>query len=176
MLATGCAQIQMGAPVPSVDNMQLARASGMPLVALGSFKPAPGVAASLDQGVSVRTNTVYSPYDHSFAKYLKEALAVDLAAAGLLDPASRRTIEADLTDSRLDVPSGQAEGSVAARFSVTREGARMFDKELRASAQWEAPFVGAEAIPAALNQYGLLYRKLVRQLLEDREFQAALRR
>ena len=172
----GCAQLRMGAPIPSIDNMQAARSAGIAPVALGTFALAPGKSPSMDQSVSVRSNTVYAPEGSSFARYLRATLTTDLEAAGLLDPASGIVIEGLLTDSQLDVPTGTARGSVAARFSVTRSGAKVYDKELRASAEWASSFIGVEAIPTAMNQYGLLYRKLVAMLLADAEFRAAAKR
>ena len=173
---SGCAQLRMGAPIPSIDNMQAARASGIAPVALGAFVLAPGKSPGLDQHVSVRSNTVYAPDGSSFARYLRATLATDLEAAGLLDAASGIVIEGLLTDSQLEVPSGTARGSVAARFTVKRSGAKVYDKELRASADWASSFVGAEAVPTAMNQYGLLYRKLVAMLLADSEFWMAAKR
>jgi hypothetical protein len=173
VLLAGCAQLQLGQPVPSIDNIQKARASGIAPLSLGHFAIAPGKDVSLDQKVSARSNTIYSPYASSFARYLKETLAADLAAAGLLDPASAIVVEGWLTDSQLDVPTGQARGSVAARFTLTKAGARIYDKEHRASATWAASFVGVEAVPGAINEYGLLYRKLVAMLLDDPAFRAA---
>jgi hypothetical protein len=176
LLGTGCAQMKMGAPVPGIENIQKARASGIPAVALGTFKLAPGKDAALDQRVVVRTNSIYSPYDSSFASYLKESLAVDLAAAGLLNAASTTVISGLLTDSQLNVPTGPANATVAARFTVTRAGANVYEKELRASSAWTASFIGVEAISGGLNEYGLLYRKLLAQLLDDPQFVAALRK
>ena len=172
----GCAQLRMGAPIPSIDNMQAARTAGIAPVALGSFTLAPGKSPSMDQHVTVRTNTVYAPDGNSFARYLRATLATDLEAAGLLDPASGVVISGLLTDSQLDAPSGTARGSVAARFIVTRGSSKVYDKELRASAEWASSFIGVEAIPAAMNQYGLLYRKLLAMLLADPEFRAAAKR
>jgi hypothetical protein len=176
LVLCGCAQLHLGAPIPSIDNIQSARASGIAPVALGSFSLAPGKSPSVDQYVTARTNTFYAPDGGSFARYLRATLATDLAAAGLLDPASGTVIEGLLTDSQLDVPSGQARGSVAARFIVTRGGAKVYDRELRANAQWTAPFIGIEAVPAAMNHYGLLYRQLLAALLEDPAFRAAAKR
>lgn len=173
LLLCGCAQLRMGVPIPSIDNIQAARASGIAPVALGAFALAPGKNPSVDQYVTARTNTIYSPDGSSFARYLRATLATDLEAAGLLDPASGTVIEGLLTDSQLDVPSGQAHGSVAARFTVTRRGAKVYDRELRASAQWPSSFIGIEAVPEAMNQYGLLYRKLLALLLQDPAFRAA---
>jgi hypothetical protein len=172
-LLGGCAQLKMGVPVPSIDNIQKARSAGVSPVAVGSFQLAPGKPGAMDQRVTARGNTVFSPYESSFARYLKEALAADLGAAGLLDPNSHVVIDGWLPDSRLDVPAGQATATVAARFTVTHDGVKRYDKELRASATWQAPFVGIEAVPAAINEYGLLYRKLVAMLLDDPAFRAA---
>lgn len=171
-LLTGCAQLQMGAPVASVDNIGKAKSIGAP-VALGDFKPA--AAVKDDAGISMRTNTVTSPVQGSFAQYLKENLAVELRAAGLLDPASKTVIGGELTDSKVDSATAQGTGSLGARFVVTRTGAKVFDKELRVDATWESSFVGAVAIPAAINNYGALYRKLIAKLLDDDEFKRALK-
>jgi hypothetical protein len=176
LLLAGCAQIKLGPPVPSIDNIGKARAAGIAPVALGTFELAPGRDRSLDQKVVARTNTVYSPYDSSFAKYLRENLAVDLGAAGLLEPGSPLVLRGWLTDSQLDAPTGTGRGSVAARFQLVRSGAVAYDKELRASATWPSVFVGVEAISTAMNEYALLYRKLVAALLDDPQFRAAAQR
>lgn len=176
VLMTGCAQLQMGAPVASIDNIQKAKASGISPVAVGSFALAPGKPAAMDQKVTVRSNAVFSPYASSFARYLQETLRTDLAAAGLLDPASPVVIEGLLLDSQLDVPVGAARALVAARITVRRSGQKVYEKDLKASTNWTAPFVGVEAIPHGINQYGLMYRQLVAQLLNDPEFRAAARR
>lgn len=171
---TGCAQIKMGAPSPSVDNIQKAKASGMAPAALGEFAPAPGKPAGFDAGLDVRSNTLSSPIDG--AKYLKETLATELKSAGLLDGASTTVIQGQLTQSELAVPVSQASGTLGARFVVVRAGRTVYDKELKVSASWESSFVGAVAIPAAVNEYTSLYRKLVGQLLDDAEFRRAMSR
>ena len=175
-LLSACAQIRMGQPVPSIDNIRQARGAGIAPVALGGFVLAPGRPQSMDQRVSVRTNTVYAPTQSSFAKYLRETFATDLAAAGLLDPASSIVIEAQLTDNQLDAPSGHAHARVAARFKVLRGGRPVYDKELSASDSWESPFIGVEAIPQAINKHGLLFRELLRKLMADSDFVSAARR
>lgn len=173
---TGCAQVPLGAPVPSIDNIQQAKAARMQPVSMGAFTLAPGKELSLDQKVSVRSNAVFSPYDNSFAKYLRETLQTDLQAAGMLDAGSRTIIEGQLTDSQLDAPIGEGTGRVAARFAVKRQGVALYDKELSVSSRWNSPFVGVEAIPAAINEYVALYRKLVATLLSDPAFQQAVQK
>jgi len=174
-LLTGCAQLKLGPPTASVDNIQRAKATGMTPVAVGNFVLAPGKPAALDTALDVRSNTVSSPVQGSFAQYLKENLSVDLRAAGLLDPASKTVISGLLTESILDVPMSQSKGALGARFSVTRDGRSVYDKELKAASSWESSFVGAVAIPAAMNNYTALYRELVAKLLDDPAFRAAVK-
>lgn len=177
VLATGCAQLKLGAPAPSIDNAQKAKASRMAPASVGSFALAPGRPKAMDEGLGVRSNTVSSPVDGSFAQYLKETLTVELKAAGLYDPASPLMLEGQLTDSQLDVPvSSPGTGRVAARFTVSRDKRVLYDKELVAQSSWESSFVGAVAIPTAMGQYSQLYRQLVSQLLDDPAFRAAAAR
>lgn len=173
---TGCAQLMLGQPQASAENLQKARATGMAPVALGSFALAAGKPADMDKAMSVRSNSVQSPVSGSFALHLKETLAAELAAAGLVDPASTTVIAGTLTDSVLDVPVGRGTGTLAARFVVTRDGAQRYDKELRVSADWDAPFVGAVAIPAAMNEFSALFRKIVGKLFDDPDFVSAVKR
>jgi hypothetical protein len=173
---SGCAIAPLGAPVPSMDNIARARAARLPPLAVGSFALAPGKPRGMDEKISIRSNTLHSPFGSSFAAYLKEAVATDLRAAGLLDPASPVTVSGQLTDSDISVPIGEANGTVAARFLVTKGTATVYDKELRARATWSAPYIGVEAVPMALNRYQLLYRDLTAMLFSDPDFQSAVRR
>ena len=175
-LLTGCAQIQLGAPAISVDNIQKAKAADMPPVAVGEFGLAAGKDKAMDAGIGMRSNTISSPIQGSFAQYLKENLAVELRGAGLLDPASKTVISGKLTDSMADAASSQGKGSLGAQFTVMRDGRKVYDKDLRVSATWESSFVGAVAIPAAVNQYTALYRSLIGKLLDDPEFRSAVKR
>lgn len=172
----GCAQVKLAAPAANVDNIQRIKASGMVPVAVGDFKLAPGKDPALDQKVSIRSNTFYSPYDSSFAKYLGETLNADLRGAGVLAPSSTTTIRGELTQSMVDASIGQGQGALAGRFIVQNEGKTSFDKELKVGATWESSFVGAVAIPAAINEYVALYHKLIGQLLDDPDFRKAVAR
>ena len=169
----GCAQIHIGPPVAGVDNIQKARALGAAPLAVGNFKAGPDVKD--DAGISMRSNTISSPVQGSFAQYLKENLSVDLKAAGLLDPASKTVVSGELVESKLDSATSGGSGSLGARFVVTRNGAQVFEKSLRVQATWPSSFVGAVAIPAAVNNYGGLYRELIGKLLDDPDFRRALK-
>ncbi|CAN5823723.1 hypothetical protein BH11PSE8_BH11PSE8_30190 [soil metagenome] len=174
VVLTGCAQFKLGAPAASMENIQKAKAVGMLPVAVGSFVLAPGKEPGIDKSLSLRGNPLVSPIDESFAKYLGETLRVELAAAGLIDPASATSIQGFLTASRADASIGSGSGALAARFVVMRTGRSIYDKELTVDASWESSFVGAVAIPAARNEYAALYRKLVGALLADPAFRKAM--
>ncbi len=174
VLLVGCANVKLAEPTAAVENVQKAKAAGIAPIAVGNFKLAPGKDLSLDQVVSIRSNRFYSPYDSSFSKYLAHTLTADLRAAGLLAEDSRRTIQGELTQSTVDASIGQGKGSLAGRFSVLDEGRKTYDKELKVEAAWESSFVGAVAIPAAINEYVALYHKVIAQLLDDPEFRKAV--
>lgn len=169
----GCAQLPLGEPTASFGNIGKAGMSGTAPVSVGLFQLDPGVSPALDKGLSVRSNTVVSPIDGSFAQYLRQALVTDLQAAGLYDPASPTRVNGFLTDSTLDVPLDTGHASLGARFVVVRLGKTVYDKELKASASWPSSFVGMEAIPTGINQYETLYHTLVGKLLDDPDYRTA---
>lgn len=172
-LATGCST-QLGPPVASLENVQRLRAAGLMPMALGDFTLAAGTPAQVDKGISVRGLSVGSAQG-GMAGYLKATLTAELQAAGLLDPRSKAVILGELTDSDVDAAIREGTGRLAARFTVRRDGREVWRRELKVSATWPSSFVGVEAASAAINEYGLLHRKLVAALLDDPEFRAALR-
>jgi hypothetical protein len=174
VLLTGCAQMQMGQPKPTMDNTVKLRAAAIAPVAVGAFK-ADAAKPDLDKGVGVRGgNKLASPVEGSFAKYLAETLKVELQAAGLLDAASGTVVSGTLTRSELDPAMSTGTGALGARFVVTRNGAVNYDRELKVDSSWESSFIGAVAIPAAAANYEGLYRKLVGVLFDDAEFRKAV--
>lgn len=174
-LSTGCARLQLQPPQQSVDNTRAARAIGFKGAAVGPFALAEGLPRSLDLSISVRGSTLHSPYQDSLARYMEETLRAELVGAGLLDPASPTVITGQLTRSAVDASASQGSAELGMRFQVTRAGQRVFDKELVEQQTWESSFVGAIAIPLAMDQYTSLYRRLVARLLQDQGFADAVR-
>lgn len=170
VLLTGCAQVKMAPPSASIENIQLARASGMGPVAVEKFSPAASLSKSDDKGLSIRSNTFYSPYDSSFSRYLEETLSAQLKGAGLLEPTSGTVIDGQLTRSAVDAGASQGSATLGARFKVKRGGDTVYDKELVESDTWASSFVGVVAIPDAINHYTALYRRLVERLFKDEAF------
>jgi len=105
--------------------------------------------------------------------HLKDTLVAELTAAGVYDLASHYVINGQLTDSQIDAAIGTGTGRLAARFTVTNRGRVVYDKEVAAEASWESSFMGAVAIPMAMNQYGALYKTLVAKLVDDPDFRSA---
>lgn len=175
LLLTGCAQMQLGAPVASMENVQRARAGLSTPVTVGNFVPAKELDPQSDTSFNLRSNTLTAPTDGSFAKYLKETLVAELSAAGLLNATSPIVIQGELTLSRLEAPIGTGSGELAARFQVLNGGKIVYERELKASRTWSSPFLGAAAIPAAVNEYTSLHRALVAKLLDDPDFRAAIK-
>jgi hypothetical protein len=68
-----------------------------------------------------------------------------------------------------------AYAAVAAKFTITRAGARVYEREFQARTDWTTKFMGVEEIPVAIGRYGLLHRQLVSELLRDPQFRAAAR-
>lgn len=71
---------------------------------------------------------------------------------------------------------GTGTGRLAARFQVLRAGQMVFDKELSVDPAWESSFLGAAAIPAAMNHYETMYKSLVAQLIDDADLRKAMAR
>ncbi|MCJ0763506.1 hypothetical protein [Variovorax terrae] len=175
-LLTGCARLKLSPPSASADNIQAARTANLPPLSVGEFSLAAGLPKSLDLSVSIRGSTLYSPYQDSLAKYLQETLRAELTGAGLLDPASATMVSGQLMQNTVEAGADRGNATLGARFKLVREGQTVYDKTLTASDNWPSSFIGAVAIPEAVNRYTSLYRKLVNQLLKDSEFIQATKR
>ncbi|HEV6964262.1 hypothetical protein [Roseateles sp.] len=170
----GCVSVKMPAPTPSAANAEKLRTAKLVPSQMGNFKLAAGKPAEMDTSLSGLRGSSVSPANGSFAGQLRDEIAAELGAAGLLDAKSRFVIEGQLTDSMVDAAIGVGKARLAARIQVKRDGQTLFDKEIVAEATWESSFVGAVAIPAAINQYGALYKTLVGKLFDDADFRRAL--
>ncbi len=173
MQLTGCMTAKMAAPTPSVETAAKLRGANLTPVAVGSFK-VDAAKSGIDSSISLRGGNSVSAPGGSFAQYLGETLKVELASAGLLDPASSTVVSGTLTQSEGNAAVGTANAKLAARFVVTRGATVAFDRELSAEASWESSFMGGVAIPLAAQKYEGLYRTLVGNLVNDADFRAAI--
>ncbi|MBL8320088.1 MAG: hypothetical protein JNJ42_16885 [Burkholderiaceae bacterium] len=172
----GCTTV-LPPPTASGQSAQSLRAANLAPASVGTFKLAPGRPPLMDTELSggLRGGNVSAP-SGSYSQHLKETLRAELHSAGLLDPQSKLVIEGQLTDSKVDAAIGTGTARLAARFQVVRDGKPSFDKELVAEDSWDSSFVGAVAIPRAIERYGAIYKMLVSKLLDDSDFRRALTR
>jgi hypothetical protein len=173
----GCASVKMAAPTATAGTVEKLRGANMAPASVGAFALAAGKNPEMDRTLNngLRGSSV-TPASGSFSQQLKETIATELRAAGLYDERSTTVIEGKLTDSKVDAAMGTGTGRLAAQFTVSRAGKRVFDKEIAVDAQWESSFVGAVALPAAINQYNAMYKTLAAKLFDDPEFRAAVAR
>lgn len=172
----GCVSMQLPPPSSSAETAEKLRAANLVAAKTGNFAVAPNKNRAMDSKLGGLRGSSIEPPGGSFSQYLKDQIIADLKAAGLYDPNSGVVIEGQLTDSMVDAAIGTGTARLAARFTVTQSGKRAYDKELAVDAKWESSFVGAVAIPAAMNQYSALYKALAKKLFDDPDFKAALKR
>jgi hypothetical protein len=172
---TGCATGPIGAHQSSNETVQSLRHSSMAPASVGEFVPAADLPAGRDKSVSVRGSTLSSPSSGSFAAYLKDALVSDLRSAGKYDAGSGTVISGQLTHNELNAGGmSTANSTLAAKFTVRREGATVFEKLISETREWESSFMGAIAIPNAINNYTEMYSRLLKKFYDDEEVKAAL--
>ena len=167
----------MPPPIASGARSEALLAAKLPPTNVGTFRLAQGQPALMDSELSggLRGGNIAAP-SGSFSQHLKDTLKAELQSAGLLDLRAKHVIEGQLTDSKLDAAIGTGTARLAARFQVLREGQVLFDKEVIADDSWDSSFVGAIAIPRAIEHYSGIYRLLVLKLLSDADFVQALKR
>lgn len=176
LLVLGCASGHIGSYQPSLDSLVSIRSERFGRVRIGEMVPAPELPPERDRSVSVRGHTLTPAQGKSFAGYLGAALTAEFAAAGKFDAASPVEISGQLL--RNELRGGGlsiASAALGARFIVKRAGVVVFDKPVTVEREWKSAFMGAIAIPDAINQYGQIYRTLIETILADEEFAAATR-
>jgi hypothetical protein len=172
----GCASVKMPAPTASAATVQTVRAANLAPATAGTFALAAGKKPEMDRTLAGLRGSSLTAASGSFSQQLKDELVAAMKAAGVYDERAPIVIEGRLTDSQVDAAIGTGTGRLAAQFTVMRAGKQVFDKELAVDASWESSFVGAIALPAAINQYGAMYKSLVAKLFDDPQFRAALAR
>jgi hypothetical protein len=160
----------------SFDNTQTLRDAGLEKVKVGQFAAAPKSKDKVDR-LSIRGSSYASPYNNSFVAYLEQAVRQELEDSRLLDPNANTEIDGVLIRNELD-GSGISVGTadIEAQFIVRRNGAVRFDKVKSAHHEWESSFVGANAIPAAAQNYPVVVQTLISKLFADPDFIAALKK
>jgi hypothetical protein len=171
-LASGCS---VTAPryTASLANVQKLKDSDIQPIKVGTFQPAAGLATA--KTISLRGNSVASPYDSSYATYLAQALTQELSLAGRLGPDAQIEVSGVLQKNDISIPISSGSGDIAARFVVTRSGTVRYDQVKSIHDEWDSSFVGAIAIPRAQERYPVMVQKLLTELYDDPAFIQALK-
>jgi hypothetical protein len=175
VLVAALAGCSMSAPkyTPAVGNVQRLRDAGEARVKVGSVT-AQGKEAH-DESIGLRGSPMRSPYG-SYSNYLREALTQELREAQLLDGNAQIEIGAELLKNDVDATGfTKASADIQARFKVIRAGATAYDRVKSARIEWDSNFIGAVAIPRALERYPELVTALLNQLYADEDFLTALK-
>jgi hypothetical protein len=176
----GCIHAPVDELGPSFATVKLIRSANFSPVTLGTFSvplSKEGQAQpDFARQINIRGSTMNPPKGGDFSAFLKQTLTAELAAAGRLDAASRVSISAAMTKNLAHENLSKGIAQIAATFTVTRDGKQAFSRNYEVENRWKSEFIGAIAIPEAFRQYNELYGQLVRKLLSDPEFVAALSR
>ncbi|PFH04386.1 TonB family protein [Collimonas sp. PA-H2] len=169
---TGCASVSTApAYQHSNDNVWALKTRPGNKLALGQFI---AKSEALDK-LTVRGAPYSSPYNDSYAEYLKAALQAEVERAGKLDGASKVIISGELLENSLDVaPSSDNVARISAHIFVMREGYKAFDKVVTGEKQWEPSFSDTMAISAAGRNYVGAVQSLLTNLIADKGFQKAV--
>lgn len=155
---------------PGISNTELLLQKRSAKLAVDRFDAAPSVN---NKRLNVRGSQLTGGSDGTFGTYLQEALITELKAAGKYDASGPLHISGTLLENRLDSAVKRGTAEVAARFVVKRGEVVVYDKSLQAQHDWESSFIGALAIPAAMDNYAGAVQKLVGMLFSDPEFAKA---
>lgn len=158
----------------SFDNtLVLKRGSGKARV--GEFTAAQDQAA-VPQKISLRADSMVSPYNDSYADYLREAVRQELRDAGRFDENADLEVTGVLLKNAVDAwdfKVGKAE--LSARFVVRKGPTVRYDNVVSVEHQWPSAFAAMIAVPTARDNYPIAVQKLIKQLLADPKFVAALK-
>ena len=160
---------------PSAANAAAASRLNTP-IAVGKFEFATGRQSDLNS-VRARANTFSSPVNNSYTDYIANAARVDLESGGRLESTSPRVLSGVLEKNELHADGILTnESSIAVHFRLADAERIRYDKVVAIDDQWESSFLGAIAIPRAIQNYVVSVQKLIGKLFADPDFVAATAR
>ncbi len=176
MSLVGCASVAMPPPSATPSTLEKLRIANLAPSNVGKFGIAPDRNPEMDSSLGGLRGSSLQGSNGSFSQHLRGVVVAELKAAGLYDESSNILIGAQLTDSQVDAAIGTGTAKLAANFTVDKADKRVFEKTLSVDSRWKSSFVGAIAIPEAINRYSELYRALAAKLFDDEDFREALAR
>lgn len=169
LLTTACTAVapKYQAQVSNVDKLSVVTKD----VQVSDFK----INKKLNS-ISLRGSSLESPVEKSFAKYIENALILELSKAKLYNDLSPRIISAEVVKNDLDASGfSTGEGIISVAFTITENEQSLFEKTITSKVTWESSFIGAVAIPNAISSYPKLISTLLADLYSDEDFINALK-
>ncbi|MBL8377042.1 MAG: hypothetical protein JNM79_04180 [Burkholderiales bacterium] len=153
----------------SVSNVEVTAKLGS-AISVGKFEFDKGKESELNE-VGARASNFPSPVNGSYADYFADAAMKELRAAGKFDAASPKALTGTLIKNHLSAAGlNTNDAALQVRFKLAEGTKVTYDKLVSAEHQWESAFLGAIAIPRALDQYIATIQKLMRSLFSDPDF------
>lgn len=158
----------------SFDNtLVLKRGSGKAKV--GEFTAPDDQRATLNK-ISLRADSMISPYNDSYAAYLREAVKQELRDAGRYDENADLEVTGVLLKNAVDAwDFNVGTAQLSARFVVRKGPAVRYDGVVSVQHEWPSAFPAMIAVPTARDNYPIAVQKLIKALLADPKFIAALK-
>lgn len=156
---------------PDFSSTNQLKAEDINKLSVGEFT----AAEEKVEKISIRGGKMKSPYG-SYTSYLETALTESLRQADLWDGVSNFRVSGVLEKNDFDasgISIGEADMSV--RFVVTKGEDEVYNKVHTVHHEWESSFMGAIAIPNALQNYSVVVQKVLAKLFEDEEFIQAVK-
>lgn len=169
---TGCSTMAPQYPA-SLDNVALLKKEAGTGAKVAAFQSSQ--AKENANPISLRGNSMNSPYQGSYANYLSEAIKQELTLAGKYSPDASIEISGTLLKNDLDASGfSTGHGVIEARFIVKQRDSIRYDKVKSVDHSWDSHFVGGIAIPAATAAYPNMVSKLLAAVYADPDFISAL--
>ena len=167
---SGCISTPAPTYQASIDNTTTLAKLARPL-SVGAFSAASGVE---NKSLDIRGSQLHGGTDGTYATYLRDAVIAEFKTANDYTESGNTRLSGVLTRNELATNIGTGKCTVGAEFSLSRDGQVLYKKTLLAEHEWKSSFIGAIAIPAAINNYSTTVQQLLGKLFSDPEFNAAM--
>jgi hypothetical protein len=167
---SGCISTPAPTYQAAIDNTTTLAKQAKPL-GVGAFNAAGGVE---NKTLVIRGSRLHGGTDGTYATYLRDAVIAELKTANDYAESGNTLLSGVLTRNELATNIGTGKCTVGAEFSLSRAGRLIYKKTLLAEHEWESSFIGAIAIPAAINNYSTTVQQLLGKLFSDPDFNAAM--
>jgi hypothetical protein len=172
MLVSACSTV---APnyTPSIANVESLKKVGDFHAKVGTFTSA--AAEGNANPISLRGTNMISPYQDSYAAYVAEALRQELAMSQKLGPNADIELSGVLLTNDINPDMSIGHGNISMQLSVKKNNQVNYERVISTKHQWESSFMGAIAIPQAIQEYPIMIQKLLASLYEDKDFINAIK-